>query len=409
MKDQRGFTLVELMVGLAIVLLIVAMATAAYLKLLLSYKTHGSVSESYMSNLTGLELLRYDIEMAGFGLPVTLPGGLNYLEAAAGNYGGDTDLPDPQSLNDATTGAPHAFVMVKSANANNSAVLAIKSTLANISATSKKWSTISEEPSYQQGTANIPKVKLWGVTALDPVMDFTSVPHADNFIMLNNQGQLQTTGGTCAGGESWCYSFVGSAPDTGYYHSASAIASSCTDTSVYYIYGLDNSTSGAHRMPFNRVDYYLAPTTNQSCADYPNAFALYRGVVKQADGTLSPAVLIDCVHDFQVAFGIDPSGNGTQNIAWQADLNRAGTPMTASQIQQYLREVRVYTIYQEGTGKISHSPQLKFSGSFSLGSDIGLALSSWTPSGQDIYYHWKVAEIDVKPVNLLNLPSTAIR
>jgi len=42
-------------------------ATAAYLKILKSYKSYSKVSQSYMANLTGLELLRYDIQMAGSG------------------------------------------------------------------------------------------------------------------------------------------------------------------------------------------------------------------------------------------------------------------------------------------------------------------------------------------------------
>ncbi|MCL5406054.1 MAG: prepilin-type N-terminal cleavage/methylation domain-containing protein [Deltaproteobacteria bacterium] len=409
MNDKRGMTMVELMVSLAIVLLIVATATTAYYKLLLSYKSNGSTSESYMSNLTGFELLRYDIEMAGFGLPTNLSAGVSYTEAASGHYDGDANLPDPSTLNDATSGAPRAFVMIKNLNANNSDILAIKSTLANLSATSKKWSMITEEPSELCPTAGVAKVKLWGVTGLDPVMDFTSGPPTDNFIVLDNYGTLQTTGGgTCANHEPWCYSFNASAGNLGYYSNASNIVpGTFGPSSVYYIYGLDNST-GPHVMPFNRVDYFLGPTTNPSCA--PNTWTLFRGAVNQADGTISPSVLVDCVEDFQVAFGVDPTGNG---IVWQADLNQenipggagAGVAMTAAQIQQYLREVRVYTIYQEGAGKISRSPQFKFLGTFSPGADIGLTLNnSWTPSGQDIYYHWKLTELDVKPMNLVNLP-----
>ncbi len=414
MKDQRGMTMVELMVSLAIVMVIVATATAAYLKLLLSYKTSSSMSESYMSNLTGLELLRYDIEMAGFGLPASLGAVASYAEAESGHYDSDISLPNPASLNDATSGPPRAFVTLKSGNANNSAILAIKSTMANLSATSKRWSIISEEPS-DLVPATGTKVKLWGVTGLDPVMDFTSGPPADNFIVLDNYGVLQTTGGgTCANHEAWCYSFNSSAGSQGYYSNASGIVPGTFDaTTVYYMYGLDNSTSGAHSMPFNRVDYFLGPTTNTSCA--PNTWTLFRGVVNQADGTISPTVLVDCVEDFQVAFGVNPSNNG---IVWQADLNQenipggagSGTAMTPTQIQQYVRELRIYITYQEGNTKISRSPQFKFSGTFSPGSDLGLALNnSWTPSGQDIYYHWKLVELDVKPVNLLNLQQGNLR
>lgn len=393
MSDQRGMTLVELMVSLAIVMLIVATASAAYIKLLLSYKSHSSISESYMSNLTGLELLRYDIEMAGYGLPSNTTA-IAYTEAASAHYGADANLPDPSTLNDTANPAPRAFVVAKSANANNSDILAIKSTLANLNTTSKKWSIVTSAPAASDASLTVgPKVKLWGVTALDPVMDFTT---GDNFIVLDNNGVLQSVFGT------WCFSFNASAPYTGYYKDATAIAPGAGADTVYYVYGLDNS-AGSHVMPFNRVDYFLAPTANKSCADYPNAFALYRGVVNQADGSItSPApVLIDCVKDFEVAFGVNPTGN---QIVWQSDLNQAGVAMTAAQIQQNLRELRIYVIYQEGAGKLTPTPDFKFSGSFTPGTDIGLNLNgTWTPAGQDVYYHWKMAEMDVKPVNLLNL------
>jgi len=55
---QRGMTMVELMVSLAIVMLVIGTATTAYLKLLRTYKTQGRLAEGYMANLTGLELLK---------------------------------------------------------------------------------------------------------------------------------------------------------------------------------------------------------------------------------------------------------------------------------------------------------------------------------------------------------------
>ena len=100
MNRQRGMTMVELLVSMAIVLVIIGTATSAYLKLLRTYKTQGRLAESYMANLTGLEMLRYNIETAGFGLPINM-NGINYSEAA------DTFLPyDPSTLNDSPSGVP---------------------------------------------------------------------------------------------------------------------------------------------------------------------------------------------------------------------------------------------------------------------------------------------------------------
>src|SRR5208337_831717 len=243
MNRQRGMTLVELLVSLAIVMVIIGAATTAYLKLLRTYRTQGRLAESYMANLTGLEMLRYDIEMAGFGLPANLGSGTTYSEAT------DNTVPyDPSTLNDSPNGIPRALAHLDNpaTTPNQSDVLTIKSSAANVNTTSKKWSMI-----INGGT---PAVKSWGVTA----MDFTT---NDNFIILDNNGNLLPASG------AWgCYVF-----NTGYYSDASNIPSPSAQY-VYYMYGLDNSTinpSDVHRMPFNRVDYYL----DKIAADFPSSCA----------------------------------------------------------------------------------------------------------------------------------------
>ena len=415
MNRQRGMTMVELLISLAVVMAILCAATTAYLKLLRTYRTQGRLAESYMANLTGMEMLRYDIEMAGFGLPASL-GAVTYSEASDNTV----SYYNPADLNDSPSNPPRALVMLNpkpgtnvpaatKSSAHNSDVLAIKSSAANITTASKRWSMVTN-PS---GT---PTVKLWGVTALDPVMDFTSAT-GDRFITLNNTGVLQVNAG------QWCYTFNAAAINTGYYSNASAIGSPNANQ-VYYIYGLDKS-AGAHIMPFNRVDYYL----DKIAADFPSScaastYTLYRSTINQANGAFSKAPLVDCVRDFEVAFGLDTS-SGAQPIVWQQ------TSPTAAQVQTQLREVRVFVLYQEGLGNTSTSPgnassNFSFSGTLNLGdqdianslggnyttnnpfqqlssSALTGALSSFTPSGADLQYRWKVLEMAVKPMNLLSL------
>ena len=51
--------------------------------------------------------------------------------------------------------------------------------------------------------------------------------------------------------------------------------------------------------------------------------------------------------------------------------------MTALQIQQQLREVRVFILFQEGLGETSKSPGFRFSGILNLGDqDIANSLDS---------------------------------
>lgn len=415
MNRQRGMTMVELLVSLAIVLVIIGAATTAYLKLLRTYKTQGRLAEDYMANLTGLELLRYDIEMAGFGLPASLMAGATYIEAAAQATNTPAPPYDPSGLNDAGNVPPRAFAHLNDSGRNSSDVLAIKSSAANLNPASKKWSIITNPPS---GTAT---VKMWGGTSLDPVMDFIA---NDNFIVLDNTYQLKA-----AAGNAWCFNFAGTAgpPTTGFYNNANTIGTSMPSSQqIYYIYGLDIG-AGTHKMPFNRVDYYLDSIVGESpnsCA--PGTFTLYRSTISQLDGTLVRSALIDCVADFQVAFGLATNFDNNIN-SWVRTLGA----MSALDIQKQLREVRVFLVYQEGLGDTSKtagqgSSNFRFSGVLNLGDqDIahGLdstdyplppntfqqwspaalpgALSTFTPTVAQLQYRWKVLEMAVKPMNLI--------
>ncbi|MGA2225284.1 MAG: prepilin-type N-terminal cleavage/methylation domain-containing protein [Syntrophobacteraceae bacterium] len=446
MNRQRGMTIIELLVSITIVMIIIGAATTTYLKILRTYKTQGRLAEGYMANLTGLEMLRYDIETAGFGLPANL-NTATYSEAVAVNpetnfnaASNPNPAPpyDPSLLNDSPSNPPRAFAQLDNQGPgiggnHYSDVLSIKSSTANINATSKRWSMISTAPNFQDATNTNPKVKLWGGTQLDPVMDFTSGVPADNFIVLDNTGTLQLNGA------QWLFTFNASLPNTGLYKNINSLPGlpSPGNLYVYFLYGLDNYTTG-HRMPFNRVDYYL----DRIASDFPSTcdpktFTLYRSVIDQATGDLLiQTPLIDCVADFQVAFGLDPNGGTSTNgdpvapTQWQANLSVAGVPMTAQQIQQQLREVRVFILYQEGLGATSKSPDFIFSGTLNLGDQaianaidpadypnvpnnftqlspgpINGALNQFTPAGSDQQYRWKIIEMAVKPMNLLNLIS----
>lgn len=427
MRDRAGMTLVELMVSLTIVLLIVATATVAYMKLLTTYKSQGALSESYIANLTGLDLLRYDIQMGGFGLFSSFSSvsgaPTSYNEAS----GGGTPTPDydPTKLNDSTTGIPRPFVLGASVPAkvvgpNNSAILAIKSTTAWINPTSVKWSTITNLTRF------LP-------TVTQTSNDFVSGEH---FTIIDDTGALQ---------------LFGTSFNTAYYANASAMGTNTYPSDpgrIFYIYGTDDNAT-ADRMPFNRVDYYLDNTPDNAnvpgvptyCA--PGTYVLYRANVSQIDGTLQRSALIDCVEDFQVAFGVVSTQTGNA-VKWQKDLYGENIPggsptihMTAAQEQQYLRDVRVFILYQEGRGKVSNTADFNSSAkTFNLG-DQGIASSlapgtyqvdgtnfqqvstgalasastvdlngsgaGFTPSPQQAQYRWKIMELDAKPMNMLNL------
>lgn len=397
MSREKGMTLVELLVSMTVILLVIGAATAAYLKLLRGYKSQGKMAQSYMANLCGVELLRYDVEMAGFGLPSGLTTGATYTEAASGG-----SPYNPAALNDPSN-PPRAFYSLDNGGQGGSDVLAIRSSVADINAVSRKSSLVSIDP-----VSGNPRVKAWGDSALD-------FADGDRFVVLNSDGSLLPA----LAGTWTCRTFASS-----YYTDANAFAAGLTTQDIYLIYGLDDD-AGTHRMPFNRVDYYLERVAGQipsGCAQ--SSYTLYRATVRQDNGLLSAEPLVDCVRDFQVAFGLDTDADGTID-SWAGNV----TGMNASDIRTQVREVRAFVLYHEGTGDIGRSPEFRFSGILNLGDqDIansldptnyptntfqqwGVAalpgnpqLSSFTPAGADLQYRWKVAEIAVKPMNLTEVP-----
>jgi len=347
-----------------------------------------------MANLTGLELLKYDVQMAGFGLPVSLAAGVAYTEAATEG----TELPphaanstlvpyNPAALNDAPGNAPRAFVHSNNTGLNGSDVLVIKSSVANLNPTSKKWSLITNNGVN-------PIVKRWGGTISDPVMDFAA---NDRFIVLDDNYQLLTSGAN-----NWCFTFSNSGEE---FTNSSGLAPPLPDPGVQninYIYGLD-SAAGAHAMPFNRVDYYLDSISTDfpsSCA--PGTYTLYRSTINQANGALNKTPLIDCVADFQVAFGLDTDLDGNVDT-WVGSGGAAALgAMTALQIQQQLREVTAFVVYQEGLGDTGKTADFRFNGTLTVGNPNTTGqLSTFTPAGTQNQYRWKVIEIDMKPMNLI--------
>ena len=133
--------------------------------------------------------------------------------------------------------------------------------------------------------------------------------------------------------------------------------------SVYYIYGLDNSAAHTVCRLTAWITTWTIISISQSQAVAPQAPSpCIEAQSSQADGTLITTPLIDCVMDFQVAFGLATNLDNNIN-KWQTNL--AG--LQASDIQQQLREVRVFLVYQEGLGDTSKSPSFRFSGVLNLG------------------------------------------
>lgn len=347
-RRQAGFTLVELMVTLAIVTFVLAAASQMFVSLLTNFKQQSRIAESNIGASVGLEMLRRDIESAGYGLPWNM-GGVTYNEAVgtpASNYNDSTSNP-PRALASGNNITHNGF--------NEVDYLVIKSIAVARNEASRK-STV------QTRDAGGNEVKRAWAPAGENLSDTDQVIVAS----LSNTSSIN---------------LIGSAQ----YNNTAGLKP--TDiTTAHIIYGIDPDTN--LRFPFNRADYYLSNNNvPPRCA--PGTGVLVKAVVSQADGSLGAEMpILDCVASVQVVYRLDTDGNGTidSNTDDVSGLN-------AGQIRQQGKEVRVYLLAHEGQRDptYSHSPTTLTVGEFGLGKDVDI-------SG-NLNYRWKVYRVVGRPSN----------
>ncbi len=392
-RDERGFTLTELIVVMAI-FLIVMLITANSFKTIFNQSTQQSKSaETQIAGIVGLEVLRGDLEQAGFGLPWSFQNTPNYQETALGSNMPASTIPAsgywtgglaPSSFNDLPPNAPRA---VQSANTNfnwdggvGSKYLVIKSAVAGTNSAAKKWTTVS----FANSTKTI---KAWGDTSrdFDPTNDRVIVVK-NNLITTPPTRQLMVT-------------TAGSFSATFDHYSTLTLPHADGDT--FQVYGI-SGTSNA-RFPFNRADYYVARPPSgmpDSCA--PNTGILYKSTISQADpnGTYEEIPLLDCVADMQVVYGLDTTSSGVVN------LHSVTAPATADIQRAQIREIRAYILAHEGKKDLSYtypSDKIEVGESFDGGATIlgrQFDLKNLIGAGWD-NYRWKVYTIVVRPKNLI--------
>ncbi len=308
MKKQKGITLIELLVVLAIMALILSAIFQAYIPTLKSYIRESQIAISNIEKLISFELIRKDIESAGFGV--------------AQNY------------------APLAW---------DGNTLSIKSTLLFRNDATKCFGYIDSN-----------------------TLKFFSIESAE---ISNSE----------CNDEEFCYIAL----DLDY----NLVQDSCYDISIfpqnmYLLFGLLDNT-GHFDVPYNEIQYFLSSNNLLSICS-PNTFELERREI-QADGDFSTQPIFDCVKDFKVAFGLDTNDDGIIDM-WTTNL-----PSGADNIRKQVKEIILFILYHEGTRDNSFT----FSrGTIYLNATSTLVLGTYTPTGDDLHYRWKVSKLVIKPMNL---------
>jgi hypothetical protein len=326
---QNGFSLLEFMTSMFVLVFIFAATMTLFVPLLKRSKVEGGISQSQIEGIIGLELLRTDIVHAGHGLPWTIPGAVDpdpavtYTEAVAAP--GD-------ALNDSPSNPPRALGSVNNASANTPDYFVIKAN--NVDSVDPA----AQKVSYIQRGDTV--IHSWG----DPALDFVNNDYLTVVRLVDPSTgiplQLQRRPGT---GSFWLRASEVTAPP------ASGFANE-----IWYLFGMHSTQQPV--MPFNRADYSISTASvPDRCAD--ELGVLTKAVVSQADGAslTDTYPLLDCVADFQIAYGVDietiPDGKVdcfTNHLSNLPAMNYTDPTLRATRTRDRVREVHVYVLAQEG-------------------------------------------------------------
>jgi len=397
-KKQDGFSLTELIVAMSVFLFVIAAATGMFIPLIRQFKQQSTIAETNIEDTVGLELLRIDIEHAGYGLPWSFQNGNTIFNEASSS--------PADSYNDGSPGfspanPPRAIMSGDGVNftgANNifngTDYLVIKSTVVASTDTSQRWSYIT--------TGNNPR--SWNSENLE---------EGNGVIVIRPKAGETRLRQLVMSGSTFSTTFVAK--------SFPATFSPTKSADVYLIYGV--SSSGVARLPFNRADYYInRPARNlpQRCAN--NTGVLYKATFNQTGDTqFTELPIMDCVADLQVAYGVDITSPPDGIIdCYTNSPGKVFFPVDAQNTRDRLKEVRIYILSQEGRYDMTYTldlnayntdiaPQIECTTCIRVGEGNARNCSGEKIIGRDFdlttipdwqHYRWKVYTLVVRPDNL---------
>ena len=392
-KRETGFSIVELLIIMLIFGFVLAAGSDMFVGVLTNYKQQSKITETSIEGVIGLEMLRRDIESAGYGLPWLIPSGTTYLEAvpaaaAAYNDSPTTGVP-------ATSGAPRAVLSgdAPAAGWNGTDYLVIKAVNAAASDVSQKWTYLKPGNATTVWTPDTENVNVRSDGTVDNTVR----------VIVIAPGTSDATRRTLATSSTGSFFAQFNNPA-----GSTAEFSSAAETRI--MYGVNPNTN--LRMPFNRADYYVAvPASGLPLRCANGTGILYKSILNQGDGNFgTPLPLLDCVADMQVIYRFDMDEDGTVSTTANADGSAISTSegatiatvqstmSSAATLRTRLKEVRVYLLAQEGQrekNSVRSTNTILVGESSVLGRNFDLtAITDWQR------YRWKVYTLVVRPNNL---------
>lgn len=282
--NNKGFTIIEIMVAMVIFLIVLAIATGGIINILqFGVRTFRS-EVSNTEGIVGLEILKHDLQATGYGLFYNESDVPTYLEAS--NQLAITNAPQISydSFNDgsasaATTKQPRLLAASNDTNGicttdacQKPDYLVLKSTSLGNSLASQKWTT-------RDGSG---ETRLSNFNANDWVVVLDETEHTYIDMLTFNNIPMPVT------------------------------------SKRYTVFGLDDpAATTAPRAPFNRVDYFVRRDADTPATCSPASGRLYRAIMSQKDGKFKETPIMDCVADMQVVFGINTTANPETDLSVQ--------------------------------------------------------------------------------------------
>lgn len=389
-RNERGFSLVELLITMGVFVLAIAAASNILTGLLTQFKQQSKIAESNIEGVVGLEMMRNDVEQAGYGLPWNLNNGVYNAEAVndLNTAWDDTAFNDQPNVPRAiVTGRPAGGFQIGANQVSD--VLVVKAASVSTAAVARKWTYIANT-----GAANL--IKTWGRADED-------LGNTDRVIVINSealpnqggQGALINNGGVF-------FTKVQGLPVKG--GAATAFEPLTGSFNSFIVYGISDTVDP--RMPFNRADYYVRqPAAGMPARCEPTTGNLYKGTINHADGKHAELPLLDCVGYMKVVLALDMNDDGTAGTFSNADATvvagSESVPTATVQatlrdpalLRQRLKQVRIYIVAQEGQRDTTYQSTATINIP-----DPDLAVTAFTVPDQN--YHWKVYSLVLTPVSM---------
>jgi prepilin-type N-terminal cleavage/methylation domain-containing protein len=300
MKNRdKGFTLVELLIVMVMFIFVIMAASSSFNVLLTQMAKITKSEESNIEGVVGLEMMRHDLQQAGFGLYDS------YITDNPANFAQyiEATVNPAISLNDAPSGVPRAVAAIDNAAVSNivdgvnsynilsrTDYLTLKGLSLGLNDASQKWTYMP----YSSGFTGKQKPRIWMTNNLTNTNDRVVVIKKH---IVGNKPVNQLVYDVDVPDIYWVN------------YNSNGFVDAFMPTmhgETFYIYGL--RTNGGIGMPFNRSDYFVArPSATDSMPNFcaPNTGILYKATVNHEGGALRPIPLLDCVADMQIVFGWD--------------------------------------------------------------------------------------------------------